>query len=178
MIKKILKNLLKIIIIAFVVIMSLRLIYVEYVFYLIPYNPIEDYYDDVPIYNIYYSFEDENSIEYSYSYSTKRENTKCNNEIIFDYFKDLELIPLTNKKYMKQIVPTIENGDRIEYMFSFKIKDGINYKTLHVNHIFLDNLSVIRITSDIPSFNDGYYRIIDDEFDYDYVNKLIKGELD
>lgn len=37
---------------------------------------------------------------------------------------------------MKQIVPTIENGDRIEYMFSFKIKDGINYKTLHVNHIF------------------------------------------
>lgn len=85
---------------------------------------IEKYYDSTTIYDISYSlYIDENY----YHSRTKSANTEYNNEIIFNYVKDLNLIPLTFEEYTKQM-SSIENDNRIYYSLVFKNGRWIVYK--------------------------------------------------
>lgn len=54
----------------------------------------------------------------------------------------------------------------------FKFDKPTNFKVF-INEIYLDNLTVLSIRSNKPGFNNGYYKIMNNKFDYKYINELI-----
>ena len=44
---------------------------------------------------------------------------------------------------------------------------------IYISEIYLDDLTIVSIRSNIPKFRNGYYKIIDSKFDYEYINDLI-----
>lgn len=165
------KNIFKLTITSIIVLMLSFLVYRNYVYYLIPYNPLKEYYNTTPYSVNYILYTDENPS--GYHINTDQNNTEYNDEIIFEYFRNLKLVPLSRNEF-KMERSLVESTDRVWYSFEFE-----DYGTLYINDIFLDNLSVIRISGDnIPQYHEGYFKIVDGEVDYNYISKLIKGEKD
>lgn len=140
-------------------------LYENYIFYKIPYNPFIEFATDT-LGSFYFS---ENHPDNVVSKSSHNSNT---NEYIFKYFSDLKLIPLKEDENREEIY---EHKKNIYFSGMFRI-DSPPYGNIHINEIYLDNLTILRISSDRLGFKDGYYRIKGDKFDYKYIKDLMSKE--
>lgn len=142
------------------VILSVYL-YQNYIYYRIPHNPIAKYSSKDPIsFSIEKIFPNgESSIIFT------KKNSKYNKKIL-EYFSNLELIPMKNKTVynMNISVEQIYFIGFLEFDFS---------KYIIVKDIFIENLNIIYISSNIDGLNSGYYKIINSEFDYEFIYKQI-----
>lgn len=138
--------------------------YQNYIYYLIPYNPL-DVITDNP-HSCHFS------LHYSKGGSTKASYNLDNNTLIFKYFSDLDLIPL-KEETNKELIYEHETDLHFSYRFRFNPStSSTNYRVI-IDEIWLDNLSVLFIRSNKPGFHNGYYKIRDSRFDFRYVNDLI-----
>lgn len=126
------------------------------------YNPFVDFTTDTPV---AFHFT-ENHPDAQITKSSRDLNTTA---LILEYFNDLDLVPIEWDD-----IP--ESKEDIYFSGMFTFGESIQ-EYVHINEIFLDELSYLRISSDRPKFKDGYYRIIDDEFDYKYIDGLISNSI-
>ena len=138
-------------------------IYKNYFFYKIPYNPLVQLSTNTPT-SFYFDLNTPDGETLSKS-SHKLEDT----DLIFKYFTELHLIPLKEDKHKEEI-----HGDLTTSYYScgFKFND-LKQDFIFINEIYLDNLTIISIRSDIPKIKNGYYKIIDSEFNYKYINSIL-----
>ncbi|RKD31184.1 hypothetical protein BET03_03390 [Thermohalobacter berrensis] len=149
-----------------VLILSVLLVnlYQNYIYYLIPYNPLEDITDNP--YSCHFT------LNYSNGGITNASYNLNTNTLIFKYFSDLNLIPLKEETNKEEIFEH-ESDINFSYRFRFRPPKPSTHYYITIDEIWLDNLSVLFIRSNKPGFHDGYYKIIDSKFDYKYVNDLI-----
>lgn len=124
-----------------------------------PYNPLTEISEDIE--GCYFK-------EYHSNYMVSETSHNSNiNDLIFEYFRNLKLIPL--KRGNEEIY---KHETDIYFSYTFKLDSSPNY-SIFISEIWLDNLTVISIRSNKPGFRPGYYKISDSKFDYTYVNDLI-----
>lgn len=140
-------------------------IYKNYIFYKIPYNPLVQLSTNSPT-SFYFDLNTPDGETLSKS-SHKLEDTA----LIFKYFNELHLIPLKEKKHREEI-----HGDLASSYYScgFKFND-LKQNFIFINEIYLDDLTILSIRSDIPKIKNGYYKIIDSKFDYKYINSILNN---
>jgi hypothetical protein len=138
--------------------------YQNHIYYLIPYNPLEDITDNPTSCHF--------DLNHSNGVSTKASHNLNNNILIFKYFSDLNLIPL-KEKINKEEIYKHKTNIHFSYSFRFSPQTSPTYYYIFIKEIWLDNLSILSIRSNKPGFHNGYYKIIDSKFDYRYVNDLI-----
>ncbi|SHK61500.1 hypothetical protein [Paramaledivibacter caminithermalis] len=139
-------------------------LYQNYIYYLIPYNPLEDITDNPYSCHFTINYSNDGITNASYNLNT--------NTLIFKYFSDLNLIPLKEETNKEEIFKH-DNDINFSYRFRFHPPKSSAYYYITIDEIWLDNLSVLYIRSNKPGFHNGYYKIIDSKFDYKYVNDLI-----
>lgn len=152
----------KFFIILLVVSLSLLSFYKEYMYYKISYNPLTKISECMPekcYFNEYNS--------YSGQEVKKTSENSNTNVLIFEYLRNLKLKPL--KQNNKE---TYKHETNTYFSYGFKFDSSSNYY-IFINEIYLDNLTVMRISSNKPGFPNGYYKISDSKFNYTYVNNLI-----
>ncbi|MBU5675906.1 hypothetical protein KQI88_05720 [Alkaliphilus sp. MSJ-5] len=156
----------KYIFIALILLFLATFIYQHYIYYKIPYNPLVEL--DSDTLNGFHFSENHPHPNDTIKKSTHNLNTTTR---IFEYFSDLNLVPLKEKSNWDEI----HNHGDIYYsgMFEFETSPTRYGTEVHINEIWLDNLTILWISSPRPKFKDGYYKIIDDKFDYEYINDLI-----
>lgn len=141
-------------------------LYHHYIYYLIPYNPLVELTTDPPI-SCDFRLEGPRGTVYSGS----NDNLK-DHPLIFKYFCDLKIIPLKEEFHWDEI-----HGHESDYFYSYHFYFGHpTYSYVFIKEIWLDDLAIFYISSDIPRFKDGYYKMIDGKFDYQYINKLITSK--
>jgi hypothetical protein len=152
--------------IALIVFIILIFLYKNYIYYLIPYNPFVEFSEDELK---TFRFEEYNSFEPSESVHMKSNNLE-NNKLIFQYFRNLKLKPVRSN-----IIEEGLNGN-IVYSMSFTF-GAPSYGRIFINDLFLEEPSFFRISfSDNRLKNkEGYYQIIDSEFDLNYIKTLINN---
>jgi hypothetical protein len=138
--------------------------YKNYIYYKIPYNPLVKLLKDAP--SSCYVTESHLNNEMD-----KSSHNLDHNTLIFKYFRGLNLIPLKEKTNFNEIYK--HNTD---IRFSYMLKFGPpSYSEVFISEIWLDNLTILSIRSDVPGFRTGYYKILGD---YKYVNDLITDSQD
>lgn len=135
-------------------------IYQNYIYYKIPTNPLMEINED----NLVKCYFTDDSSDLSIDKSI--DNVK-NNTLIFEYFCSLKLVPLNEKRNKDEIYKHL-NSTFFSYGFNF---ENPSYY-IFINEIWLDNLTILSIRSNKLNFKEGYYKIIDTEFDYNYINGL------
>lgn len=98
------------------------------------------------------------------SENSKFENTSNSKDCsaIFKYLKDLNLKPMKSKDFDYSTM-------NLRYDIRLDSPDNDNLTIL----VWLDDLSSIYIDSEKPDLPRGYYKIINSEFNYKYINNLI-----
>ena len=152
----------KYVFIALILLFVLTYIYQNYIYYKIPYNPLVELNSDTP--SGFHFKENHHNDTINKSSHDKNINT-----LILKYFSDLNLVPLKEKSNRDEIY---NHEKDIYYSGMFEFDTTPNYNVF-INEIYLDNLTVLRISSFRPGFKDGYYKIINTKFDYEYINNLI-----
>lgn len=142
-------------------------IYKNHIYYLIPRNPIES----INFEPLDLNLRETNDFDESYY----RSNDLNNNIIILNYFKNLDLVPINNQTYRNEMYQH-SNDNFFSYHFIFLPKNSQKYYRLRIKEIYLDNLSIMYISSNIKRFQNGYYKIRNSKFDYQYINELIKTQ--
>ncbi|RKD20889.1 hypothetical protein SAMN02745883_01634 [Caminicella sporogenes DSM 14501] len=141
-------------------------LYENYIYYKIPYNPLVEF-STVPI---GCKFDINSSKD---TVSSKINHNLDDNALVFEYFRNLKLIPLKEKKHKDEIY-----NHEIDIYYSYVFEFGPpNHYFLIINEIWLDNLTILYISSKKPGFRRGYYKIIDSKFNYKYVNNLIDKSI-
>lgn len=139
--------------------------YQNYIFYRIPYNPLAELSTDIPT-KFYLNLNGPNGVTLSKSSYNLDDNT-----LIFDYFEKLNLIPLKEKRHRDEIY---KHDTESYYSCGFRFGD-LKYSFVYITEVYLDDLTVLSIRSDIPKFKNGYYKIIDSKFDYEYINSILNS---
>lgn len=148
----------------------LLILYKNEISHKVPLNPLVNYSAESLQSIVLEEYHLENN-EYKYETSTDSKT----NELIFEYFRDLKLKPI---KWDKLEIDDESKLDiRISAIFSF---GEYSQDRIFINDIFLNNPVYLRISSNNPEFESraGYYRIIDEEFDYEYIDYLMKNISD
>lgn len=141
--------------------------YKNYIYYKIPYNPLAKLSEDTPS-GCYFTESHSNNDIQKFSHNLDY------NALIYKYFRGLDLIPLKEKTNFNEIYK--HNTD---IHFSYMLEFGApSYSKVFIDEIWLDNLTILSIRSDIPGFHTGYYKILGSKFDYKYVNDLITDSQD
>lgn len=155
---------LKYVFIAIVLLLLSIFMYQNYIYYKIPYNPLSELDSDTP--SGFHFTENHPHPNDTINMSSHNLNT---NRLIFKYFSNLNLVPLKEKSNLDEIH---KHEKDIYYSGMFKFDTPSNFKVF-INEIYLDNLTVLSIRSNKPGFVNGYYKIMDNKFDYKYINELI-----
>lgn len=125
-----------------------------------PYNPFIEFSAETPEDFVFKKVYPNNEIHKS----TDNSNTA---KLIFEYLSSLELIPL--KETMNDFQYHESN-----IFFLDRLRFGApSYNTIYINDIYVDDLTILYINANRPGFKDGYYKIMDDKFDYEYINNLL-----
>ncbi|WOV83046.1 hypothetical protein PGH26_08850 [Sporosarcina jeotgali] len=147
---------------AFAIVLALISIYLYkgFIYYLIPFNPIKQY-------------ASESNVDF---YITKNlpdgdgVNAKCEDAntcgLVLEYLSDLKLKPIKDKK--AQAMLNYENATYYNGALRFNELDMI-----FISDISIDTPNILRISSSITGFKNGYYEIVDSKFDYNYIYDLI-----
>lgn len=148
------------IIVVIVLCLSISL-YKNYIYYKIPHNPFDDVDTEIPL---KFYFEANNSVDDETKISGDLETSI----IAFKYFKNLELLPIKSDETPEYHQDTYFSG-RFKFSESFE-------EDIIISDIYLENLTVLYVSSDRPGFKDGYYKIINGKFDYEYINDLMDNK--
>lgn len=136
--------------------------YQNYIYYKLPYNPLAELDSDPPISCYFTEYRsDSDIIRSSHDLNT--------NNLVFNYFRDLNLIPLKKHANRDEI---FEHTDDTYFSYMLQFGQSKNYR-IFIDEIWPDNLTILNIRSNKRYFPDGYYKIVDSKFDYTYVNDLI-----
>jgi hypothetical protein len=137
-------------------------LYQNFIYYKIPFNPINEFVNESLVhFHITENLPNGEGV-----------NTKCDDPdtcgLILDYFSNLKLIPLKDKA-AREVLSKQGNETYLTGMLEF----NQSMKIL-ISDIYLDNRTVIRISSPLAGFKgEGYYKIVDSKFDYNYIINLI-----
>lgn len=139
--------------------------YKYYLYYQIPYNPLLEFSIE-PITSSYTKYNPNESG----SFATQRNNNfKSNDDLtacsdIFKYLKSLKLKPLKKNNL---------DFEKINYEYYLRLSSPEDNEIM----IFIstEDLTNIYIATRKVGLRDGHYKVIDEEFDYEYVNNLIDG---
>ncbi|MCZ8542247.1 hypothetical protein [Psychrobacillus psychrodurans] len=146
--------------IAIVLVLLSIYLYKSFIYYSIPFNPIKEYSteSDVDFY-ITKNLPDGEGV-----------NAKCHDAkncgLVLEYLSGLKLIPLKDKVAQKML--NYENATYFNGILKFNESEMI-----FISDISIDTPNVLRISSSITGFKDGYYEIEDSTFDYNYIYDLI-----
>ncbi len=154
---------LKYLLYAIILFFSLLSFYRNYIFYQIPYNPLVGLTHDTPMSCYFTEYHPDDEV-------TGSSHSLENNTLIFKYFRDLNLIPLKKEANIDEI---FKHTNDIHLSYTLKFDSSPNYVYIYISEIYLDDLTIVSIRSNIPKFRNGYYKIIDSKFDYEYINDLI-----
>lgn len=89
-------------------------------------------------------------------------------DLVLEYLCDLKLIPLKDNKAQKMISDK-EHDTYLTGMLKFTESEEI-----FIKDIYTDNPTVLYINSaNSRSKREGYYKIVDSTFDYNYIFELI-----
>ncbi len=136
-------------------------IYQNYIYYMIPKNPLVK----LDSYTLKEFWIDEHTSE---NVNVLKCNDISTNNLIYKYIKDLELIPTKER--------SIYVSEEIYYrgQFEFEEKDMLSdYYYITISDLCSKSMDIIRLSSNIRRFPKGYYKILDTEFDYEYIKDLI-----
>jgi len=148
---------------ALVLVFLLVFFYQNYVYYKIPYNPINKYSSETLT-----SFHITKNLPNNEEISKKTHDLNtC--KLILKYFSNLQLTPIKDKLALDAL--SIQGNETyFTGMLEFNQSEKIFLKD-----IFLEDLTVLYISSDTPGFHEGYYKITDSKFDYNYIFDLISN---
>lgn len=138
-------------------------IYQNYIYYKIPYNTIAEYSTETLS-----SFHITKNLSDGEGVTAKSNDINACNKIL-KYFSELKLLPLKDKAAWNESFNQ-ESSTYFTGMLSFNQSDEV-----YISDILLDNLTILRISSNIPGFHEGYYKIIGSKFDYNYIYDLISN---
>lgn len=144
-----------------IVLLSVYL-YQSFIYYKIPFNPINEYASDSLVdFHITQNFPNGESVN-----AKSHESKTC--DLVLAYFSNLILIPLKDKAALDALSEK-GNGTYLTGMLEFN-----QSREILISDIFIDNPTVLRISSPIPGFKgEGYYKIVGSKFDYNYIYDLI-----
>lgn len=151
----------KYIIIALVCILLSPFLYKYFLYYKIPNNPLVKLSSDA----VSCSFTEIKYDPEEYKHHFNYHSLDCS--VIFNYLKDLKLKPLKNEDYS-----SVYDIIKPDYYYSIKLSEPDWKYDLNIK-LWLKDLSVIYINCNKPGFKSGFYKLIDSEFDYKYLNDLI-----
>ncbi len=136
-------------------------IYPNYIYYMIPRNPLTKL-------DSYTLKEFRISEHTSENVNVLKCNDISTNNLIYKYIKDLELIPTKERP--------IYVSEDIYYRgkLQFEEKDMLSdYYYIIISDLCFNSMDIIHLNSNIRRFPRGYYKILDTEFDYEYIKDLI-----
>ncbi len=161
---KVLKNL-SVLLMIFVLILF---IYTNFIVYLIPYNPFTEFSLE-ELESVYFegAYIDDGTSKSEYIVSEDIENDR----FIFEYFKGLKLKPRKSNKIDKDFADT----RRLSGGFIF---GKPSYDHILINDLFLEDPGIFHISfkNDKLKSKSGYYEILDEEFDFEYIDSLINSD--
>lgn len=145
-------------------------IYDSFIYYLIPYNPLEAIETNSVLKGKFELFSHSDGLHFRGIEDPDELNP------IFGYFKGLNIKPITLKTHNKII-----SKSKCDVMYSFIFwyispKDNHKYH-IRIGEIYIDELTALYIRSSEPRFKTGYYKIIGSKFDYMYFKKLLKVDI-
>ncbi|SDK47294.1 hypothetical protein [Sediminibacillus albus] len=142
-------------------------LYQNFIYYMIPFNPIEEYATESPV-----DFHITQNLPGGEEVNAKSHDPKtC--DLVLEYLSNLNLKPLKDKDAWNALSKK-ENETYLTGMVEFDQSGEI-----FISDLFIGNPDVLHISSSIAGFKrEGYYKIVDSTFDYDYIIDLIgnKGE--
>ncbi|WP_342536428.1 hypothetical protein [Sporosarcina sp. FSL K6-3508] len=135
-------------------------LYKGFIYYQIPFNPIKQYASEPNVdFYITKNLPDGDGV-----------NAKCEDAntcgLILEYLSNLKLKPLKDKA--AQAMLNYENATY--YNGALRVNES---EMIFISDISIDTSNILRISSSITGFKDGYYEIVDSTFDYNYIYGLI-----
>lgn len=136
------------------------LVYKSFIYYQISFNPIKEFASESLVdFHISKNLPDGESV-----------NAECHDENtcgkILEYLSNLKLVPLKDR--VAQDMLNYESETYFNGMLKFNESEVI-----FISDISIDTPNVLRISSSITGFKDGYYKIKDSKFDYDHIYEWI-----
>ncbi|CAM3299404.1 hypothetical protein FITA111629_15240 [Filibacter tadaridae] len=148
---------------AIVIVLLSIFLYKGFIYYKISFNPIKEFASESLVdFHISKNLPDGESV-----------TAKCHDEntcgLVLEYLSNLKLVPLKDKAAQDML--NYENAIYFDGMLKFNESEVI-----FISDISIDTPNVLRISSSITGFKDGYYKIEDSKFDYDHIYELISTE--
>ncbi len=140
-------------------------LYQHFIYYMIPFNPIEEYAAESPDdFHITQNLPDGEKVN-----AKSHDQKTC--DLILEYLSNLKLKPLKDKDARNALAKK-ENEAYITGMLKLD-----QSREIFISDLFIDDPDVLYISSSIAGFNgEGYYKIVDSTFDYDYIIDLIGNQ--
>ncbi|MFJ7973739.1 hypothetical protein [Psychrobacillus sp. NPDC096389] len=137
-------------------------LYQNFIYYQIPFNPIKEYVSESMV-----DFHITQNLPNGESVSVKcHEPDTC--DLVLEYLSDLKLIPLKDKKAQKMI------SDKEHDTYLTGVLKFTESEEIFIKDIYIDDPTVLYISSANSGFKrEGYYKIVDSTFDYNYIFELI-----
>ncbi len=148
-----------------IVILLSVFVYKSFIYYQISFNPIKEFSSESLVdFHISKNLPDGESI-----------NAGCHDENtcgkVLEYLSNLKLVPLKDK--VAQDMLNYEGETYFNGMLKFNESEVI-----FISDISIDTPNILRISSSITGFKDGYYKIKDSKFDYEYIYELISDAIE
>ncbi|WP_371069445.1 hypothetical protein [Sediminibacillus sp. JSM 1682029] len=140
-------------------------LYQHFIYYMIPFNPLEEYATESPVdFHLTHNLSDGEEIN-----AKTHDQKTC--DLILEYLGNLELKPLKDKDARNALAKK-ENEGYITGMLKLD-----QSREIFISDLFINDPDVLHISSSIAGFKgEGYYKIVDSTFDYDYIMELIGNE--
>ncbi|QTM98461.1 hypothetical protein ERJ70_03620 [Sediminibacillus dalangtanensis] len=140
-------------------------LYQNFIYYMIPFNPIEEYATESTVdFHLTQNLSDGEEVN-----AKSHDQKTCN--LILEYLSNLKLKPLKHKDARNALAKK-ENETYLTGMLKFD-----QSREIFISDLFLDDPDVLHISSSTAGFKgEGYYKIVDSTFDYDYIINLIGKE--
>lgn len=151
--------------IALIFILFTVFIYKNFVYYVIPSNPLAKSFT-TPLFCSVTKQEPDALGSIGKPENVKYINTSALEECsaILEYISSLKLKPLKQK-----------DSGYGSVNLTYNIRLSSPEDDLIMIFVWLDDLSTIYIGSDKPDFPEGHYKIVGTKFDYEYINSLIEN---
>lgn len=152
---------------AIVIVLLSIYLYQSFIYDKIPFNPIKEYTSESLVdFHITQNLPDGESVS-----AKSHEPDTC--DLALEYLSNLKLIPLKEKK-TREMLSDKENDTYLKGMLKFNQSGEI-----FISEIYTDDTTVLYISSPIAGFKgEGYYKIVDSTFDYNYIFELISDTED
>lgn len=149
-------------VVLFIVVLLLSFyIYKSFIYYAIPYNPIKEYESESLV-----DFHFTKHLPNGESVVVKCQDTNNCDESL-KYLSELKLVPLKQKAALKKFSKQ-EDTTHFTGVLEFD-----QHNMILISDILAGNPTFLRFSSNITGFKEGYYKIVDSDFNYNYIFDLL-----